>query len=90
MDHITLRNFKDVPKSFNICEAIGTMYKSSFVKLGVLVIGTFGEVLLTVIHKQCTKYFGELGINDRMSKKMLFHCSLEACNPTAKIMLRRI
>ena len=90
MDHITHRNFKDVHRSFNICEALGRMYKSSSVKLGVLVMGTFGEILQTDIHKQCIKYFGELGINDRMSKKMLSQCSLEVYNSTAKIMLRRI
>ena len=58
-EHITHQNFNNVPRSLNICEALGRMHKCPSVKLGVLVIGTLGEIVFTDTHRQCIKYFGE-------------------------------
>ena len=59
-EHITHKNFNNLPRSFNICETLGKMHKFSSVKLGVLIIGTLGEILFTDTLRQCFKYFGEL------------------------------
>ena len=87
---MTHQNFNNVPHSFNICEALGRMHKCPSVKLGVLVIGTLGEIVFTDTHRQFIKYYGELDINERKIKTLYSQISLEVCNATAKILLQRM
>ena len=58
---MTPQNYKDSPRSLNICEALGRMYKAP-VKFGVLVLGALGEILRTEDHVESLTILNHLGV----------------------------
>lgn len=72
--HITHQNFDTVPRSHNIRNALGKIYKCP-VKVCVLVFGAFVE---------------SVGIKGLALKKLLKSCSFSVCESSAKMIIRRL
>ena len=83
------QNFKDVPRTYNICEALGRMYRGP-VKFGVLVLGALGEILNTDDHKGFTRHLKKLGSSEDEIKRLLIKSSVSVCKSTAKIIMKRL
>ena len=84
---ITPQNYKDAPRSLNICEALGRMYKAP-VKFGVLVLGALGEILRTEDHVESLTILNHLGVHK--VQWLLRKCSVSICEATAKILVNRL
>ena len=85
--HVTHQNYKDVPRSYNIREAVGKIYKGP-VKFGVQIFGSLGELLETEASKEFVRYLQQLGVRD--TKILLYKCCTSICKATSKIIVKRL
>lgn len=86
IDH---KNFRNTQRDMNLVNELETIYRCP-VKLGVFVIGCFGELLKTEAHNEFCDIMGRLGISKRELQTMLNKCSYSVAVSTSNILLRRI
>ena len=79
--HITYKNYKDVPRDYNLVEALGRMHKCP-VNLGVMVIEALGEVVCTEDYLNSFKILEHLGV--KKTKQLLKKCSYIGAPSTEK------
>ena len=87
--HVTHTNYDSVPRSFNLVEALGKIYKCP-VTLCILVIGTFGKVIETEEYKKTTSELGKIGMKPSAVNALMQKCSLNTCECSAKLIIKRI
>ncbi|XP_044750445.1 uncharacterized protein LOC123310835 [Coccinella septempunctata] len=82
-------NYREAQRDLNLVTELENLYKCP-VKLGVYVVGCFGELVLTQEHKNFCSILEEIDLGKEEIKKVHNKCSYSVAVSTTNMILRRI